>query len=97
MSKSETAELKAREQFSENVHSLRNGRVEELASRTSRLVKSGGARDDSPIWNLGRAKQGDNPSEWHESTGSRARECFRVQQAQGQAAERERGRMHDQR
>ena len=29
------------------------------ASRT-RLVESGGARDDSPSWNLGRAKQGDS-------------------------------------
>ena len=25
----------------------------------ARLVKSGGARDDSPSWNLGRVKQGD--------------------------------------
>ena len=25
----------------------------------ARLVRSGGARDDSPSWNLGRAKQGD--------------------------------------
>ena len=25
----------------------------------ARLVESGGARDDSPSWNLGRVKQGD--------------------------------------
>ena len=61
----------------------------------ARLVRSGGARDDSLSWNPGRAKQ-DNPSRWHESTESRAKECFRVQQAQGQAAKRKRGRMHDQ-
>ena len=45
MSKSETAELKIGEQFSENVHSLRNGRVEALARLST---SSGGARDDSP-------------------------------------------------
>ena len=49
------------------------------ASRT-RLVDSGGARDDSPSWNLGRAKQGDAIRV--DSTSSRCRrqvcncECF---------------------
>ena len=37
----------------------------------ARLVESGGARDDSPSWNLGRVKQGDTirPSRRRESTG----------------------------
>ena len=120
----------------------------------ARLVETGGARDDSPSWNLGRAAQGDTirvttwihgsegvrwrsrrrvavrqqdgaqvDRDWPEegisavssvssvrrTNASRRQEqlrvvhgakgksgCFRVQQAQGKDAERERGRMHGQ-
>ena len=60
----------------------------------ARLVESGGARDDSPSWNLGRAKQGDTIRVDGTSSRGRGQEgvkesesgCFRVQQAHGQAA-----------
>ena len=70
----------------------------------ARLVESGGARDDSPSWNLGRVKQGDTirvdgASPW----GSRAREREGVREGVLQSAtstrpsrERERGRTQDQ-
>ena len=60
----------------------------------ARLVESGGARDDSPSWNLGRVKQGDTiRADGRKSTGGQGQEdvkesekgCFRVQEAQGQA------------
>ena len=64
------------------------------------MVESCGARDDSPSWNLGRAKQGDTIQV--DGTSPRGRGqvdvkeseqggCFRVQhgQVQGQAAERD--------
>ena len=63
----------------------------------ARLVRSGGARDDSLSWNLGRAKQGDTfRVDGMSPRGRGQEECFRVQQAQGQAAKPKRGRMHDQ-
>ena len=34
-----------------------HGKMDRVAR--ARLVESGGARDDSPSWNLGRVKQGD--------------------------------------
>ena len=58
----------------------------------ARLVESGGAPDDSPSWNLGRVKQGDTIRvDGASPRGSRTcrsprRGCFRVQQAQCQAA-----------
>ena len=71
----------------------------------ARLMESCGARDDSPSWNRGRVKQGDTIREGGTSPrgqGAEGREgvrteseVFRVQQAQGEAADRECGRMHD--
>ena len=65
----------------------------------ARLVESCGARDDSPSWNLGRAKQGDTTREDGTSPRGRGQEdvkesdkvCFRVQvgQVQGQVVVRE--------
>ena len=60
----------------------------------ARLVESGGARDESPSWNLSRVKQGDTIRVDGESPRGQGQEdvkesesgCFRVQQAQGQAA-----------
>ena len=60
----------------------------------ARLVESGGARDDSPSWNLGRVKQVDTTEQTAGVHGGQGQEnakesekgCFRVQQAQGQAA-----------
>ena len=60
----------------------------------ARLVESCGARDDSPSWNLGRAKQGDTIRVDGTSPRGRGQEdmkksekerrCFRVQQGQVQ-------------
>ena len=60
----------------------------------ARLVEPGGARDDSPSWNLGRVKLGDTirvDGRVHGVKGKRTwkeseKGCFRVQRAQGQAA-----------
>ena len=56
----------------------------------ARLVESGGARDDSPSWNLGRVKQGDTIRvDGASPRGSRGREGVRegvLQSAQDQAA-----------
>ena len=67
----------------------------------ARLVESGGARDDSPSWILDRAKQGDTirvdgASPWEGQGQEDVKEsesgCFRVQRAQGQAANESAGR-----
>ena len=59
-----------------------------------RWLESGGARDDSPSWNLGLVKQGntirvDGPVhgvQGQEEMKDSESGCFRVQRAQGQAA-----------
>ena len=69
------------------------------SSRSSSFGGVCGARDDSPSWNLGRAKQGDTIRVDGTSQRGRGQEdvkeserggCFRVQQGQvqGQAVER---------
>ena len=66
----------------------------------ARVVESCGARDDSPSWNLGHAKQSDTIRVGGTSPRGRGRDdvkeseqggCFRVQQGQvqGQAVERD--------
>ena len=70
----------------------------------ARLVQSGGARDDSRSWNLGRVKQGDTIRvDGADPRGSRARgrEGVREWVLQGATStrpsrERERGRTQDQ-
>ena len=70
----------------------------------ARLVESGGARDDSPSWNLGRVKEGDTTRlDGASPRGSRARGREGVREGVLQSAtstrpsrERERGRTQDQ-
>ena len=71
----------------------------------ARLVESGGARDDSPSWNLGRVKQGDTirvDSASPRRSRARGREAVREWVLQSAAStrlsrERERGRTQDRR
>ena len=67
----------------------------------ARLVESGGARDDSPSWNLGRVKQGDTirvDGAGPRGSRARGREGVRewVLQSASSTRERERGRTQDQ-
>ena len=70
----------------------------------ARLVESGGARDDSPSWNLGRVKQGDTirvDGAGPRGSRARGREGVREWVLQSAAStrpsrERERGRTQDQ-
>ena len=56
----------------------------------ARLVESGGARDDSPSWNLGRVKQGDTIRvDGASPRGSRARGREGVQAAKPRTRARE--------